>query len=112
MRVHEGYAGAQRASDHADRIHQEPLWSKLAWVRLLEYFVALRKGLPCSESIATFTTERFRAWCATHSLPNPPDDRAFGNVVRRAAREGLIFDTEKRVKEGSHGREVVLWGVV
>lgn len=108
MSIQEGYAAAERACAHADRVHGEPLWRKLAWVRFLEYIIALK----ASDPMPTFTTERFRGWCETHSLPPPPDHRAFGNITKRASKEKLIFDTEKRVKEGSHGREVVLWGVV
>lgn len=109
--ISEGYAGAERACAHADRVHQEPLWRKLAWVRLLQYLLAMKMDPQRGYETPTFTTERFRAWCATHSLPDPPDARAFGNITRRAAKENLIFDTRQRVKEGSHGREVVLWGV-
>lgn len=108
MGLEEGYAAAARAADHADRVHPTPLWTKLVWVRFLEYVEALKRSDPAP----TFTTERFRAWCATHSLPDPPDARAFGHITRRASKKNIIFDTEKRVKEGSHGREVVLWGVV
>lgn len=107
--VIEGYFGAQRASDHADRVHHEPLWSKIAWTRLLEYLLQLRMR---EGRGAELTTERFRAFAKEHSVISPPDERAWGNVIRKAARKGLIFDTGKRVKEGSHGREVVVWGVM
>lgn len=99
-----GYEAAKRASDHADRVHCVPLWSKLVWVRFLEYLVRVGPG-------AEFTTEQFRGYAKTHSCPEPPDARAFGNITRKAAKQKLIEDSHKRAREGSHGREVVVWCV-
>lgn len=104
-----GYVGAARAADHADR--SDPLWRKIGHCRLLEYLLFLRDedGVP-----HTFTAEDFRAWAIAHSLPEPPDPRAFGNLVARAAKSGLIRDSGKRVRTSNrraHGREVVLWEV-
>lgn len=104
-----GYEGAQRAADHADRA--DPLWTKIVWVRFLQYLLKLRMEHGPS---ARFTTEQFRGFAKTHSCPEPPDARAFGNITRKAAsaKHLLIRDTGDRAREGSHGREVVVWEVV
>lgn len=112
----DGYLGAQRASDHADhadhadradRAGHGPLWSRIAYVRALEYLVERGRG-------ATFTTEAMSAWAEEHHTPPPPDGRAWGNITRKLARKNLIRDTERRVETANkraHGREVVLWAV-
>ena len=108
----EGYAGAERASNHADRVSDEPLWSKIGWVRFLEYLIALRERFGPK---ARFTTEDFRDWVMWRSLQDPPDARAFGNITRIAAQKGIIVDTRERPRSKNpqtHGREVVLWEVV
>lgn len=101
----EGYAGAQRASDHADRV--EPLWSKIATVRFLEFLVTLHRG-------AIFTMEDFRNWVMYRSLSDPPDNRAFGNLSRMAVRKKLILWTgeyRRSKNPQTHGRDVKLWMV-
>lgn len=98
-----GYAGAQRAEDHANRC--DPLWSKLAWVRALEYVVVIGRG-------AKFTTIHLRKWCEQRRLPPPPDARAYGNVTRKLAKKLVIADRGERAPLGSHGREVVYWEVL
>ena len=86
-----------------------PLWSPIAWVRFVEYLLKLRMD---GGAGAQLTTERFRGFAKAHSVPTPPDERAWGNVIRKAALRGLIRDSGERSKEGSHGREVVVWEVV
>lgn len=103
MTIHEGYAGAQRAADHADR--RDPLWSKLAWVRALQFVVQLGRG-------ALFTTIELRKWCEAHGVTAPPDERAWGNITRKLAKRRVVCDTGMRVRTGSHGREVVQWRVL
>jgi hypothetical protein len=98
-----GYKGARRAADHADR--NDPLWSKVAWVRFLEFLVLKGKG-------ATFVAEEAWKWCEARRLLAPPDRRGYGTLTREAARKGLIADTKERPRAGSHGREVVLWKVL
>lgn len=98
-----GYAGAERAADHADR--QDPLWRKIAWARALEFISHLGRK-------STFTSEALRAWAEEHSCPPPPDPRAWGNVTKRLVSKGLIVDTQRRVlstNKRCHGREIVLW---
>lgn len=99
---HKGYAGAQRASDHADRT--TPLWSKIAYVRSLQFVQVVGRG-------ALFTTIELRRWCEAYSVPPPPDARAWGNVTRKLSKRRVICDTGMRVSTGSHGREVVRWRV-
>lgn len=75
--------GMQRAVDHAD--HVEPTWSTMASDMLAEFLemtpVAAKTG---------FLTEFFLDFARSRSLPDPPDRRAFGAVMNRAARKGLI----------------------
>ena len=96
---HEGYAGAQRAEDHANRV--EPLWGRIAYVRALE---AISRWGPRTE----FTAVQLRRAIEERLTP-PPDPRAYGNITRRLVKRGVIRDTGKRLREGSHGREVVVW---
>lgn len=107
--IETGLEAGARAAAHADRACGEPLWSKLAWVRFLEYLVILRRDV---QRHATFTTEDFRDFAFTHSLPDPPDARAYGNVTRHAITKGLIVHSGKWVPSKNpqtHGRDVKLW---
>lgn len=97
-----GYAGAQQAADHADRVI--PTWSKLGKVMFLRFLLASGRG-------TCFVTSDAARWCIANGLPKPPDDRAMGNLVREAARKNLIRDTGRRPRAGSHSREVVEWAV-
>lgn len=98
-----GYLGAKRASDHADRVI--PAWSTVARGLFLRFLAEMGVG-------ATFVAEDARRWCAANGLPDPPDARAFGNLTRFAAAKGLIVDTGRRPRAGSHGREIVEWEIV
>lgn len=66
--------GMQRAVDHANR--EEPEWSGQALGQLTAYANII--GRP-------FLIEEARVWAEAHGLPNPPDARAWGAVVKRAA---------------------------
>lgn len=66
--------GIQRSADRADRV--ECQWTGQA-IGLLRAYLETRPG--------TFLAETFRAWAHAHGLPLPPDARAFGAVVQRAA---------------------------
>jgi hypothetical protein len=101
--IREGYAGAQRAADHADRT--SPLWSKVAYVRALEYVVRHGRG-------HMFTTIQLRAWCEERHVAPPPDKRAWGNITRKLAGKHTIADSGDRSPTGSHGRDVAVWEVL
>ena len=70
-------AGIKRATDHANRV--EPRWADTAYA-FLEGYAARH---------ASFTSEDVRI-AGAGLIPEPPDKRAFGGVMLRAARGGLI----------------------
>ncbi len=73
-------AGIKLSADHAEL--NEPGWQEEAF-RLFRIFLdAVTRG---------FQTEEARSWAESHGLNDPPDKRAWGGIIRRAAREGLIL---------------------
>lgn len=70
--------GMRRVAEHAEQVI--PDWGDLAY-ESLETFVGLNDG--------KFLAEQFIAWAADHGLPIH-DTRAFGSVMTRAVRRGLI----------------------
>ena len=73
-------AGIQVAADHADQVH--PGWQD-------EAFEALKQFLFWNKS--PFMCETFRAFAEEEcQVPHPPSNRAYGSVIQRAKREGLI----------------------
>jgi hypothetical protein len=73
-------AGIQVAADHADQVH--PGWQD-------EAFEASKQFLFWNKS--PFMCETFRAFAEEDcQLPHPPHARAYGAVMQRAKREGLI----------------------
>jgi len=96
-------AGIKKAVDHADQVSEG--WSELAYSFLQRYL----QGVP-SGAYFQFTTEQLRE-SAKFSVPEPPKDQAWGAVILRAAKKGLIrkagYDTAKNLK--SHSRPVTLW---
>lgn len=101
--IAEGYAGAQRAADHASR--EIPEWEHLAYRELLDI-------LSRCDACDHVTTPLLRLAYNNRGLPQPPDLRAWGNITRRLVREGKIADTGLRVRLGSHGREIPVWRVL
>lgn len=75
--------GIQRAVDHADRVSHA--WSVLAYQTLLEYL----KFVPDPFGDG-FIAEDFTGYALARRVPKPPDNRAFGAIIQRAARAGLI----------------------
>lgn len=98
----EGYRAAEAAANHAERV--TPSWKTVAMVAFGEFLRSVGPG-------GTFVTPEAQAWCARWGLPGAPDARAFGSVVKNAARKGRIVDTGLRPRAGSHGREVAMWKV-
>lgn len=75
-----GQEGAQRAADHADRVHGGEFTVKaLAAIRAYAW------------SHERFTVEDVREELGEH-VPTPPDPRAWGAVIRKAVREGGICE--------------------
>lgn len=73
--------GMQQALAHADAT--TPAWRDMAYAALKEFL----DHHPTEE----FFGEDVREWSSTRQLlPDPPHARAWGGVIARAAREGLI----------------------
>lgn len=74
--------GMQRAVDHADK--ETPQWSVKAYNLFLTW---LKEGRPRKH----FKGEDFRIYCELGELiEKPPSDRAYGSIMIRAAKAGLI----------------------
>jgi hypothetical protein len=94
--------GMRRAVDHADRV--APQWSEQA-LDAVRAFSLTRDHI---------TSEQVRQWAEKDGLSAPPDGRAWGAIMRRAAKEGLIRKigwttaTDPKV----HCNPVSLWEVL
>lgn len=90
--------GIKQAIDHADAVHDQ--WSERAY-RFLKQFI---------ETHDQFTSEDVRLGSAG-VVPDPPDDRAWGGVIGRGKRSGLIkkngFGYAKDPK--AHCRPAQIW---
>ena len=93
-----GVIGMTLASDHADA--ESAGWSDRAYAALLAAAHAMG---------GSFTIEQARARCVVDA---PPDGRAWGAVVNRAARAGVILKTGRFASAtSSHGSPKPLWVV-
>jgi hypothetical protein len=72
-------AGMQQAITHADDVNDA--WSDKAYY-YLTMFVRYHQE--------PFMAEDFRAYCEKYKLPQPPHLRAYGGIIARAAKSGLI----------------------
>ena len=73
--------GMQVALDHAESVHDG--WAEQA-IGALQVYLSAHPG-------RTFMTEDVRAYAYdVLAIPHPPHCRAWGGVIARAAREGLI----------------------
>ena len=92
-------AGIKRSSDNAGTN-----WNNQADITLCEFIKLTKK----------FQTEDFRAFAVKEGLPNPPHLRAFGSVVVRAVKRGLIksVGTEKVTNPRAHNAFATVWAVV
>ena len=70
--------GIRRAVNHAERV--EPDWAERAYFCVIQI---ARKGRP-------FTCEDVKIHAAICRMPDPPDARAWGGILRHAAKQGLI----------------------
>lgn len=70
--------GMQRAVDHADRV--EPNWSNVAegWVRIY------------AMDHLEFMCEEVRRFAESKGISKPPDKRAWGAVMMRCAKLGIV----------------------
>ena len=90
--------GMKKAVDHADSV--EPTWSQRAYKFLLKYRLTVEE----------FMTEDVRK-ASKGIVPGPPDLRAWGSIVTKAARVGLIHSTGIRsVKDPkAHAGYATVW---
>jgi len=70
--------GIGRSADHAHRV--DPLWQERA-VRVVALYARYHEH---------FQAEDVRDVAETTSMPLPPDGRAWGAVMKRAAKEGIV----------------------
>ncbi len=91
--------GMKRAADHADAV--ELSWTDRAFGYVKEYFARNAEG----------TCEDVRHFAAERGFANPPDGRAWGAVMRTAAKSGMLVKggwttaTDPKV----HCNPVMLW---
>lgn len=79
-----------------------PGWLDAAFVLLQRFAAEQRKP---------FLTEDFRSWAHAHGLELPHDGRAFGPVLQRAARDGLIARAGFAPASSSNRSPKPLWQV-
>jgi hypothetical protein len=94
--------GAEAAAAHADRVHGT--WSDAAWDFLVRFGQA-QKGRP-------FMAEDVRAHAELRkAVPLPPDNRAWGSIVMRAAKARLIrrVDYAPNKSPSCHGSPKSVW---
>lgn len=93
-------SGMQTAVNHADAI--SPGWSVRAYSLLQRYL---------KDYHGEFMAEDFRSFCAQVDFDLPPHARAFGGVINRAAKAGLIrkvrIDQVKNTK--AHCANAAVW---
>lgn len=89
--------GIKRAIDHAG-----VRWRRLAMGYLKEYLATLRIG-------DDFLAEHARSFAAGLQFEEPPDGRAWGAVLRDAAKQGLIVKVGYRAARSSNLSPKVLW---
>lgn len=90
--------GIRRAVEHADAVVMD--WSSHALVKLLEY-AAMHD---------IFMVEDVRVYAEVKGLPAPPDGRAWGAVVQRAAKSGQIIKLGYAPARSSNLSPKVQWG--
>ena len=92
--------GINRSVEKADR--DDSGWSLAAYYGLLNFVKAHREK--------EFLAEDVREWCEIHGYVNPPENgRAWGAVMRRAARRGIITKCGYALAKSSNLSPKVLW---
>lgn len=91
-------AGIAKAINNANA--KSTNWAEEAYLKLLQY--------PANK----FMTEELREWAHNTGLPVPPSARAWGAIITRAKREGVViplgFRSVKNPK--AHATPATLWG--
>lgn len=73
-------------------------WNTLAYAAFVDYANAAK---------GTFLTEDVRL--ASTDLPQPPDNRAWGGVVNRARRDGVVKQVGFAPSRTGHCRPMPVW---
>jgi hypothetical protein len=81
------------------------------WAELANFY--LRAAIDWG-NLTRFQTTDFRKWAENRGLRAPPDPRAYGGVIRRAAKAGKIVADGYAVKSdpSAHCCPAVVWRVV
>lgn len=98
--------GMERAARHADQVHDD--WSAKAYDFLCTVIAARKAG-------STFMSEDIRMLAeATGQLPIPPSRRAWGAIMAKAARSGLVIRAGfGQVKnERAHSATATVWQII
>jgi hypothetical protein len=95
---HPGHEAAQACKDSADR--QVSNWSVDATEYLLKFAGEVREP---------FLVESARSWAHEHGLTDPPDQRAWGSVVRMLYRSGRLGFAGYRAAPSSNYSPKCLW---
>lgn len=90
-------AGIQRAADHAER--EAPGWGEGA-VAFVQWYARHNREFLAEDVIESYIRV---------GLPEPPDGRAWGAVIRRAAKLGAIQKAGYRPARSSNLSPKVLW---
>ncbi len=73
-------AGMKKSIDHANQLY--PMWESRAY-SLTKRFIGYVGEID-------FTAEDIREYAERLNCPHPPDRRAWGHIVKRAVKDGLI----------------------
>lgn len=93
------FDGMQAAYDKAERV--SPGWGEVA-------FDAFKRVV--QQMTAPFTIEQIRFVLRSQGIQSPTDERAYGQIVRRASKENIIIKTDKTAPAvSSHGSGKPLW---
>jgi hypothetical protein len=82
-----GEAEGNKAVARAERANEG--WADDAATMLRFWLRLPRTRLRAANGLG-FTGEEFRTWAVSHNLAVPPDNRAFGPVIAKAIRDGVI----------------------
>lgn len=92
--------GAARAAEHAERV-VDPQWQQKA----SDFLMRVVDGM----NGASFLAEQVVAEAKAANFPAPPDGRAWGAVIQRAARSGKIVKVGYAAASTSNCSPKVLW---
>jgi len=90
-------AGIASSAAHAER--EFPSWNDQA-VDYVRRYALLH---------SSFLAEHVRVFAELDGFPAPPEKRAWGNVMRRAAKEGIVANGGFRAAVSSNGGPKSLW---